>query len=139
MSKVKMPVRYIGDRDEFRDHLYGSKLIWQQGEAVEVDVEIAIKLLVHPEFEDARDPEDQLEATPKELLGGLPPKPTVEKTEEEQREELDMEPPLVNLEGLTKAQLVEYAHRNFGVTLDPAVKKDELIDTVRRSMGKRVA
>ena len=39
---------------------------------------------------------------------------------------------------MTKDQLVQYAHRNFGVKLDTSVKKAELLDTVRLTMGKRV-
>lgn len=133
----KMPVRYVGDQPEFYDYLYGSKATWQQGEAVDVEVPVAIKLLEHPEFEDARDPEDQLAMTPKELLSAERA-PLPEMTEEEQ-EQFDEQPPLVDLDGLTKAQIVEYAQRNFGVVLDPNAKKPELIDTVRRQMGRKVA
>ena len=109
MAKRKMPIRYVGNRPEFFDYLYGSKETWPQGGVVPVEIPIAIKLLQHPEFEDARDVDEQLAHTPKELLAlpaDVPDEPGVEE-DEKTEEELPEEPPLVNLEALTKDQIAE--------------------------------
>ena len=117
---MPIPIKYNGPKP-YTDHLYGSKLHWEIGDTRDdVPEHIAVKLLRHPEFEDARKRKTEI------------------KVEEPPREEPDNLPPLVNLEAMTKDQLVQYAHRNFGVKLDTSVKKAELLDTVRLTMGKRV-
>lgn len=116
---MPIAIKYTGPKP-FTDHLYGSKLHWEIGDTREdVPEHIAIKLLRHPEFEDARKRKTEI------------------KVEELPREEQDNLPPLVNLEAMTKDQLAQYAHRNFGVVLDAGMKKSELLDTVRLQMGKR--
>lgn len=117
---MPIAIKYNGPKP-YTDHLYGSKLHWEIGDTRDdVPEHIAVKLLRHPEFEDARKYKSKI------------------KVEEQPREEVEDLPPLVNLESMTKDQLAQYAHRNFGVKLDTSVKKAELLDTVRLTMGKRV-
>lgn len=133
----KIPIRYVGTHTSFSDHLYESGATWEFGEVVQVALDKAMKLLKHPEFEDARTAKEQAKHTLKDLLAleekELPPEI------DEDQERLEQEPPLVQLESLTKEQIVQYAQRNFGVVLDTSAKKADLIDTVRRQMGRRVS
>jgi hypothetical protein len=118
---VPISITYRGKKP-YTDHLYGSKLHWEVGDTRDdVPEAVAVKLLKHPEFHDAR-------KNKAEIKVDQPPR----------EQEEDVQPPLVNLDAMTKDQLIEYAHRNFGVKLDASTKKAELIDTVRLQMGKRV-
>jgi len=117
MDKIK--VKYIGDRPEWRDNLYGSGGVWHPNSAVLVSAEAAERLLQHPEF--VRD--DKAKAIE-----------AVQVKEEEQADE----PPLANLDAMTKAQLTEYAHRNFGIVLPSNLKVEEARNQIRLQMGKKV-
>jgi len=106
------------------DPLYGSGLTWQPGEVKEVSEAVAVNLLRHPEFEDARKKKAPIEVPPVEL-------------KDEPEEEVAA--PLVSLDAMTKDQIAQYAHRNFGVVLESGMKKADMVDAVRRQMGKRGA
>jgi hypothetical protein len=125
MSEATLiPIRYLGAKFMKRDHLYGSDVTWEsEGDVQLVPAAAAIKLLQHPEFEDARDGKDP-----------VPLKELASKEPEELLEEVDeaLKMPLVDLNVMTKAQIIQYAHRYLGVELSPAAKKTELVDTVRR-------
>lgn len=119
MDKVK--VKYIGTRESWSDNLYGSGGIWAgQGAVVVVSAEAAERLLKHPEFERADSAKKFTEAEPR-----------VE-------EELIEEPPLANLDAMTKDQLTQYAHRNFGIVLPKKDTVENLRNTIRLQMGKKV-
>lgn len=121
-----IPIRYVGSKAPFRDHLYGSGAEWRYSDVVEVSPVAARKLLTHPEFEDAR--EDT----------SVPIKSVVVKeTLDDKTEEVEHEPPLVNLDAMTKAQIAEYAYRQFGVELDGKATKTDMANTVRLQMGRR--
>lgn len=126
-----VPVRYVGQNENgYSDHLYSSGGVWPFPEAVaEVPADKAIKLLDHSEFEDARD--DTSVPLKALLLPDVKAEP-----KKEQEEELAQEAPLADLSTMTKAQLRQYAQRNFGIELPDTAKKDELIDAVRLQMGK---
>lgn len=122
-----MPIiKYIGSKPVFRDHIFGTGLEWTPGQAHPVSAAVAEQMLRFPTFDEGDGEEPSQEAPP-----------ITDQTEERVEEEVDH--PLVNLEAMTKADLVQYAHRNFGVVLDPSMKKPELIETVRLQMGKRPA
>mgnify|MGYP000715803635 CR=1 FL=1 len=113
-------VRYIGMEDSWFDYLYRSGATWTKGSVVAVSDASAEKLLKHPDmFEEATlakkfDVADEVKA--------------VEKIEE---------PPLVNLEAMTKDQMLAYAQRNFGVILDKKDKAENLRNSIRTKMGTR--
>jgi hypothetical protein len=113
-------VKYVGGRESFYDNLYGTKLTWNKGDVLEVPEAQANKLLDHPEFE-----RSEAKVTKK-----------VEVVLEEEPEVVE-EPPLVNLESLTKAQLTEFAHRQFNVKLDPKETAANMRDTIRLQMGRK--
>lgn len=130
MSEATLiPVRYTGAKFMMRDHLYGSNVIWEgEGDVQPVPAAAAIKLLKHTEFEDAREGKDL-----------VPLNELVLKEPEELPEEVDdsLKAPLVDLNMMTKAQIIEYAHRYLGVELSPVAKKADLVDTVRlQTRGK---
>jgi hypothetical protein len=51
---MPIAIKYNGPKP-YTDHLYGSKLHWEIGDTRDdVPEHIAVKLLRHPEFEDAR-------------------------------------------------------------------------------------
>lgn len=128
---MKVPVRYTGSKPVFKDHLFGTGITWEFGQTEEVPAATAVRMLSFgPAFEDAR---KDTSVSIKSLLTT-----SVEKADPTE-EELASEPPLVNLESMTKAQITEFAQGQFGVILDSSLKKDEMIDTVRRQMGRKVA
>ncbi len=133
----QVPVRYIGNEPSYTDHIYGTGVTWGFGEVELVPGDKAINILDHSEFEDARD--DQTLSVKDFLNDAEPLAVKNEDTEKEEQELLDQQPPLANLDTMTKVQLIEYAHRNFGVQLPDTSKKAELISTIRLQMGKRVA
>ena len=118
MDKIK--VKYIGGRTEWQDNLYGSGGVWQQGSVCLIDADAAERLLRHPEFERADNAKKFAE-----------PEPAKEN-------ELVEEPPLANLDSMTKEQLAQYAHRNFGVVLQKKDTAESMRNTIRLQMGRKI-
>lgn len=116
-------IKYIGLLDAWDDHLYGSGT-WIQGEPREVEDFLAMQLLKHPEFEDAR---HHKQRGPIEAV--IPEKPVEEPEEWEQA-------PLQSFEAMTKEQIATFAKRTFGADLPTKQTKAEMIDRVRFLMGK---
>jgi hypothetical protein len=113
-------IKYVGQEESWSDHLYNSGATWTQGGVVAVPKEAADYLLRHPEFEEAPNARkfDQVEPVEKEVV--------VE------------EPPMVNLEAMTKDQLSQYAHRNFGVVMPKKETAESMRNAIRLQMGKKV-
>lgn len=120
MADKIVPIKYVGPSDSWTDHIYGTKFTWKKDGIQAVPGYIALKLLTHSEFKDAR---------PRKMrdrpIDGTKPV----------REEDDLEAPLVNLEGLTKESLSQYAKRYFNLDLGERANKSEMIDKVRSQMG----
>jgi len=114
----KIKVKYVGERPEWIDNLYGSGGTWQPGSVCLVPEEAGVRLLAHPEFERADGAKRFVETEP-------PLEPEFE------------EPPLKNLDAMTKDQLVAYAHRQFGVVLSPKERASSMRETIRLQMGRR--
>lgn len=119
------PIKYIGQKPRLEDHLFGTGLTWTPGQTHGVPAAVAESMLRFTTFE------------PGETGKIDQSLDKIEKPEEE--EEIERDEPLTNLEAMTKPELIQYAHRQFGVVLQPALKKGELIDTIRLQMGKKVA
>lgn len=117
-------VAYVGLLDVFEDHLYDSGT-WKKGVPREVEDFKAAKLLKHTEFVDARAPSQQK------------PVKAVEPERPEEPPEIDELPPLTSLDTMTKDQLVSFAKRQFNVELPTSINKAEMIDRVRRQMGRK--
>lgn len=115
-------IKYVGVKGREVDHNYGSWVVWNAtGEIQLVPPESAVKLLKHPEFEDARH----------NFQKGKPIK--VEAKEPKPEDEPDH--PLISLEASTKHEIALYAKRNFGIDVDLGHKKSELVDQVRGLMN----
>lgn len=123
MSKIN--VKYNGNKLEWKDRFYGSGGTWTPGAVLAIDEPAARKLLKHPEFEEV----DQFDALDVQ-------EPEADKKDEEEQVE---EPPLVDIDSMTKTKLVEFAHRNFGLKLPDTLKIGEMRDQVRMQMGKKPA
>lgn len=128
-KELQVPVRYVGLNEHgYADHLYDSGGVWPMQDSIAtVPVSKAIKLLDHSEFEDAR---EDTTVPLKALLSGAP------LVQPEKEEEPEAKPPLVDLSQMTKAQLKDYAHRNFGIELPDNAKKEDMVNAVRLQMGK---
>ena len=120
MSEL-VKVKYVGPEVTWFDYLYGSGATWEQGGVVAIEKVFADKLLRHPEFQAA--------PLSKKYDVAEPPK---------EPEEVE-EPPMANLEAMTKAELSSYAHRNFGVVIPKTETAGNMRNTIRLQMGKRVA
>ena len=120
MADKFVPVRYIGKKDSYRDHLYGTGITWQKGEMQLVPGYLFDRFMSHADmFQDAR--------------VGKMKRNEIDRTRPKQIE--DDEPPLVNLAGLTKENLVTYAKRNLNLDISQRTHKEEMIEIVRRQMG----
>lgn len=119
MADKLVPIIYVGGKPEWKDHLYGTGLLFKRDEITLVPGHAFERFLRHPEFKDGRVGKmksREIDTTP----------PVVEEKDEA---------PLVNLDAMTKDALALYAKRNFNLELDTKQRKDDLIETVRRQMG----
>ena len=131
-------VQYVGRRESFRDHLYGTGLTFSQGQARALPPEIARKFLRHADqFAKAHvDAAEQAQAT--EPATDSDPDGTIaaldiaakDKDEanslETQRQDL-----IDTITHMPKAALIEFARNNYRQELDKAQKLDALRDQVR--------
>ena len=120
-----VPVKYVGLKDEEVDHIYGSWVTWKRGEIQEVEDYVAMQLIKHPEFEDARHHKQKTKP-----IEGVIPERQVEEIKDE-----DLPPLVHSMESMTKDQIAQYARRNFGVQVEG--KKGEMIEKVRYLMGRK--
>jgi hypothetical protein len=135
---MAVAIRYTGTVSGFADPLSG--LTWEPRQVQPVDEGVALTLLEHFEFEDARHHKQRHKP-----IQGIPvPLPVIEQvTEKKERvegikrvyEEDDNAPPLVHLDAMTKESITMYVHRNFGVELPEKMSKAEMIDKARNFMG----
>ena len=131
-------VQYVGRRESFRDHLYGTGLTFTQGQTRALPPEIARKFLRHldqfakagddttvqaPDTEPATDADPdgtkaalELAAKDKDEANSL----------ETQRQDL-----IDTITHMPKAALIEFARNNYRQELDKAQKLDALRDQVR--------
>jgi hypothetical protein len=125
-----IPVRYVGAKRHFKDHLYGSEAVFTKGKVTKVPDWAAAQLLRHPEFEDAR-----------ESGKG---QPIIAKREftlaeiDRDREELDALSGHVRLDSMTIDQMTSYAMRVYGVRVEQGLKAD-VTSAVRNLMQRNQA
>lgn len=112
-------VQYVGTKPSRDDNVADTGLVWTPGEIHPVPELKAKKLLAHP---------DIWQSVGSETVVGNEPVETVKK------KEVDIEPPydLANLDAMNKADLAKYSHKNFGVQLDPATKKDAMVAKIKQ-------
>jgi hypothetical protein len=119
MADKHVPIKYVGSSASWTDNLYGSGLTWLRNDFQIVPGYIAVRLLKHVEFQDGR-------------TGKLKGRP-IDATEPSRKDE--DEPPLVDLNAMTKENLVQYAKRNFNLDVSGRAVKGEMVEIVRRQMG----
>lgn len=130
-------VEYIGYRPSFRDHLYGTGLVFTTGQVRNVPAELARKLLRHHDL--------FKEGTPADVEQTEPPKtePTlddeavqaVEAANKAKQEEKDQESKVQDLHDtintMDKTALEAFARENYRQELDKRLSLPKLRDQVR--------
>ena len=108
MSNGLIPIKYVGLKPMRPDSVAGTGLVWLPGETHEVEPGAALKLLKHPDvWADARAEEDQ-----------APIEAKAEEKPAEPPKEAEYAPPLVDLNGMSKQALTEFAARELHEELD---------------------
>ena len=131
-------VQYVGRRESFRDHLYGTGLTFTQGQTRALPPEIARKFLRHADMFAKASDDTAVQAPATEPATDSDPDGTIaaldlaakDKDEanslETQRQDL-----IDTITHMPKAALIEFARNNYRQELDKAQKLDALRDQVR--------
>lgn len=118
-------IKYVGKKDSKTDATTG--LTWKQGETLMVEDGKAARLLAHPDV--------WADVTGKKVIPDPEKVPEPEEVEQaEQAEQNDQ--PLANLDGMTRAQLSEFAMREFGIGFKANEAKGVMIETLRIQVGR---
>lgn len=121
-------IQYVGKKDFKADLMYGTNLTWQQGETHLVEDAKAKKLCFHTDvWADVTGDEAMPDEAPAPVEAG--------KVEAEQQEE-EQNFPMVDLEGMTKAELSQFAMREFNIEFGARDSKDKMVDTLRIQVGR---
>lgn len=129
-------VQFIGRRASFRDHLYGTGLVFGQGQARELPPDVARKFLRHQDlFRVAADGATVLEAAKTEPTSDDGTAAALEQAAREkdaatdkERERQDL---IDTIAHMPKAGLIEFARNNYRQELDKTQKVDDLRAQVR--------
>lgn len=114
---AKIPVKYVGKREVYRDGTYGTGLVFTQGETKLVSVEKAKHLLQHP---DVYVPGEVADAVPALIEAAEPEAKDSTTTEDEHMDMRD------SLGRMDKEALVEFAKTHFNMTLDKRTGLEKL-------------
>lgn len=128
-----IPIAYVGKKDRQDDPIAGTELVWVPGDVHHVTPHQAALLLNHPDvWADDRLPGLQKK---KPIIPAVPVKPKM--TEEEERA-LSNLAPLIDIGVLDKDGLQQFAMREFGMELDPAIDETAMREQVQaRVDGQR--
>ena len=131
-----VPVQYIGRRESFRDHLFGTGLTFAQGQTRELPQDVARKFLRHDDQFARGDAENATKApadTSASSDDGT--RAALEKAALEQQEaaakENQLQDMYVTIAHMPKDALIEFARNNYRQELDKSKKVGELRDQVR--------
>lgn len=116
-------VKYIGNREEHRDNLYGTNLEWKPGSSHGVPAAIAEKMRAHT---DTYEVGEAVVVTAE-----------VKKADLKQPDKLPV--PLPNLESMGKPDLIVFAQQHYGENLPPNMKVENMrnkILTLIQSQGR---
>jgi len=115
----KLPVKYVGHRAQYRDGIYGTGIIWKQGEVILVDEPSARKMLKHPDVWILAAQEEPAKETPEK------PKEKEDETEEGVQDAKD------SVARMGKAAMLQYAETNFaGVKINQNIGIEKLREKV---------
>ena len=107
-------MQYTGNKSVFRDHLFGTRLTWKQGETHAVSLSVV----------------ERMEKFPGDFTRvGV----SVEEAEEEatEPEATALPLPVANVAIMEKERLIEYAATEFGVRLDARKSRENLMNDVQ--------
>lgn len=123
-------IKYVGKKEFKADLMYGTNLTWMRGETHLVEDAKAQKLCFHTDV--WADVTGEA-ATPDEAPDDMAE--MVEAVEPEQQEE-EQDFPMVDLEGMTKAELSQFAMREFNIEFGSRDSKDKMVETLRIQVGR---
>lgn len=125
MTTNLVAVEYIGTKPVKKDNVAETGLSWTPGQVHYLPVIIATKLFAHPSiWIDGTDTAEQDPSRVGMVVDSTPDKPNT--SVEDDTTAID----LPNLQNMTKPDIQAYALRAFNVTLEPAMKKDDMIQQV---------
>ncbi|WP_405118756.1 RyR domain-containing protein [Pseudomonas leptonychotis] len=124
-----IPVQYIGRKEAYTDHLYGTGLSFEKGQVRGLPTEVARKFLRHGDmFREAG--EGAVVTEPVQPLDQDDTSKTLDEAAKRQKEDQDKENTLIDLKqhvsNMTKNALCEYAMTNYRQKLDSRVSVAEL-------------
>jgi len=135
-QNTTVPVQYIGRREFFRDHLFGTGLTFAQGQTRELPQDVARKFLRHDDQFARGDAENATKA-PADTSASSDDG-TREALEQAERETLEaaakenqVQDVYVTISQMPKDALIEFARNNYRQELDKSKKVGELRDQVR--------
>lgn len=131
-----VPVQYIGRRESFRDHLFGTGLTFTQGQTRALPGDVARKFLRHADqFAQAGAEDAQQAPAAQPVLTDDGTREALEKAALEQQEaaakENQLQDMYVTIAHMPKDALIEFARNNYRQELDKSKKLGELRDQVR--------
>jgi hypothetical protein len=112
-----LPVKYVGRRETYREGAYGSKLLFTLNETKMVPLELAKKLLAHPDVYVLGDMQAG-EGVAKQVAEAVDNQQKLEK-EKADTEQDDLEQARQSISTMNRAAMANYAKVNFNVELDP--------------------
>lgn len=129
-------VQLIGRRASFRDHLYGTGLVFEQGQARELPPDVARKFLRHQDlFRVAADgvpvQTTVTQEPPSDDGTAAALEQAARETEAATAKERERQDLIDTITHMPKAGLIEFARNNYRQELDKAQKVDELRAQVR--------
>ena len=117
-------VRYIGNRPQHIDNLYGTNLVWTPGQVHNVTIKAANQILLHTDvYEIAEEIPDE------------PPAKGHEDTPAEETPNIHIMPP--NLDAMSKADLRLYAQQHYGENLHHAMSEENMRTRIMGFVGER--
>ena len=131
-------VQYVGRRESFRDHLYGTGLTFTQGQTRALPPEIARKFLRHTDQFAMASAGDAVQAPATDDTTNSDPDGTIAALQlaakdKDEADSLDTQRQdlIDTITHMPKAALIEFARNNYRQELDKAQKLDALRDQVR--------
>lgn len=131
-----VPIKYVGKKDQKTDNVADTGLVWQRGEIHYVPPLLAQKYKRHPGvWQEAWDEAEQDPGSVGMVIEGTLPQG--EQTNLERAGQVTFDLP--NLQGMTKADIATFAQTQYGTQLDPALKKEDMIQQVVALSNSRAA
>lgn len=118
---VVLPVKYVGKRPTYKEGMYGSGLVFEQGQTKLLPADLARKLLGHPDVYAMGTIENAQSGVIDDQDGA---KRKAAETEEDEHQRFMT---VQALKTMNRAHMAKYAKQNFNMQLDPeAMQPDEM-------------